>query len=117
MIERYSFVAITTLELERARRFWTEALSFPVTEERPGDYFIVNAGGLRLCVDLADGQTHREGSSDPIIGLKVASVREALERLAPFGIIAHNGPTTGPRGTYAEIREPDGRTVILTEAD
>ncbi len=117
MIERYSFVAITTLDLERARRFWTEALGFPVTEERPGDYFIVNAGGLRLCVDLADGETHKAGSSDPVIGLKVVSVKNALEQLAPFGIAAFDASAQGAHRAYAQIRDPDGRTVILTEGD
>ncbi len=117
MIERYSFVAVTTLDLERARQFWTEALHFPVTEEKPGDYFIVNAGGLRLCVDLADGETHKAGSSDPVIGLKVTSVKEALKELAPFGIIAFGSAAPGSGRAYAQIKDPDGRTVILTESD
>ena len=34
MFERYSFVAITTTNLERARRFWVDQLGFRVTEER-----------------------------------------------------------------------------------
>jgi catechol 2,3-dioxygenase-like lactoylglutathione lyase family enzyme len=117
MIERYSFVAITTLDLARAHWFWTEALGFPVTEERAGDFFIVDAGGLRLCLDLADGDVHQAGSSDPVIGLKVVSVKEELKRLAPLGITAFKGPLNGERGAYAEIRDPDGRIVILTEAD
>src|SRR5881397_354837 len=61
MFERYSFVAITTLDVGRARRFWSGILGFPVTEEEPGQFFIVDAGGLRLCVDLADGDVHRSG--------------------------------------------------------
>ncbi|MGH8613020.1 MAG: hypothetical protein ACREYF_13620 [Gammaproteobacteria bacterium] len=50
MFERYSFFAITTKDLAAARRFWVER--FAVTEEGPGEFFIVNACGLRLCVDL-----------------------------------------------------------------
>lgn len=117
MIERYSFVAVTTFDLARARRFWAEALHFPVTEEKPGDYFIVNAGGLRVCVDLADGKTHKTGSSDPVIGLKVTSVEEALEQLAPFGVVAFDSPAPGSGRAYAQIKDPDGRTVVLTESD
>jgi len=116
-IERYSFVAITTADLPRARRFWSEALELPVTEEKAGDFFIVDAGGLRLCIDLADSETHKAGSSDPVIGLKVKSVNEALKRLATFGVVAAKGPLAGSRGAYAEVKEPDGRTVVLTEAD
>jgi catechol 2,3-dioxygenase-like lactoylglutathione lyase family enzyme len=51
MFERYSFVAITTKDLSAARRFWVEQLGFRVTEESPSEFFIVDAGGLRLCVD------------------------------------------------------------------
>jgi catechol 2,3-dioxygenase-like lactoylglutathione lyase family enzyme len=38
MFERYSFVAITTLDLDRARRFWVGALGFRVTEEKAGHF-------------------------------------------------------------------------------
>lgn len=43
-IERYSFVTVTTQNLERARDFWVNALEFPVAQEQIGQYFIVNAG-------------------------------------------------------------------------
>ncbi|MGH8771507.1 MAG: hypothetical protein ACREV2_10075 [Burkholderiales bacterium] len=46
MIERYSFVTITTDNLERARDFWDGILGFVVTEEQAGQFFILNAGGL-----------------------------------------------------------------------
>ena len=72
MFERYSFVAITTLDLDRARRFWVDALGFPVSEEEEaGHFFIVDAGGLRLCIDVADDDIHKPGSTDPVIGLEV----------------------------------------------
>ena len=117
MFERYSFVALTTKNLAAARQFWAELLGFPVTEERAGEFFIVDAGGLRLCVDLADGETHIAGSTDPVIGLKVSSIPETLETLAARGLMANAGPISGVRGSYATIRDPDGRAVILTETD
>src|SRR6266571_884692 len=117
MFERYSFVAITTLDLDRARRFWVDALGFPVTEEEAGHFFIVDAGGLRLCIDVADDDIHTRGSTDPVIGLKVKSVRRVLEDLARRGIEPDRAPIIGPRGEYAELRDPDGRAVIITEAD
>lgn len=116
MIERYSFVTVTTENLERARRFWVDALGFPVTEEQAGQFFIVNAGGLRLCVDLCD-ETHRAGSTDPIIGFRVASVPEALDALTKQGIKSERAAAPGTKGAWAEIRDPDGRIVILTEGD
>jgi catechol 2,3-dioxygenase-like lactoylglutathione lyase family enzyme len=116
MIERYSFVTVTTENLKRAREFWVNALGFPVTEKQPDQFFIVNAGGLRLCVDLAD-ETHKAGSTDPILGFKLASVPRALETLAKHGIKSEREPTSATKGTWTEIRDPDGRTIILTEGD
>lgn len=112
MIERYSFVTIATKDLERARDFWAGTLKFPVTEEQAGQFFIVNAGGLRLCVDLA-----HEVSSGPTIGFKVASVKAVLEALAKRGIKSEHEPVSTAKGAWTEIRDSDGRIVILTEND
>jgi len=117
MFERYSFVAITTLNLKRARRFWVDDLGFAVTEEQPGQFFIVDAGGLRLCIDLADDEIHRPGSTDPVIGLRVQSVQRVMEELARRGIEPYRPPVAASRGNYFEIRDPDGRAVIITEWD
>src|SRR5437870_5105601 len=115
MFERYSFVALTTSDLSAARRFWVEQLGFPVTEERPAEFFIVDAGGLRLCVDLADGEVHLPGSTDPVIGLKVASVRTVLDSLAQRGL--SEALHCRVESTYAVVHDPDGRAVILTQND
>ena len=117
MIVRYSFVALTTVDLARQRAFWVDQLGFEISEETPGEFFIVNAGGLRLCVDLADGDVHVAGGKDPVIGLKVDSVRKTLAALAGRGVAAPAEPISAQRGSYAVVRDPDGRAVILTEAD
>jgi catechol 2,3-dioxygenase-like lactoylglutathione lyase family enzyme len=104
MFERYSFVAITTLDLDRARRFWVDALGFQVTEEETGHFFIVDAGGLRLCIDLADDDIHKPGSTDPVIGLKVKSVRNILEDLAKRGHTADRSPAGGANTPSSETR-------------
>jgi catechol 2,3-dioxygenase-like lactoylglutathione lyase family enzyme len=117
MIERYSFVAVTTRDLPRARAFWADAMGFSVTEEEPGHFFIVDAGGLRLCVDTADGAIHVPGGTDPVVGLKVASLERTLALLRERGLRPDQEPTPGTRGAYALLRDPDGRPVVLTEAD
>jgi catechol 2,3-dioxygenase-like lactoylglutathione lyase family enzyme len=117
MFERYSFVAITTNDLAVARQFWVEQLGFAVTEERPSEFFIVDAGGLRLCVDLADGELHRTGSTDPVLGFKVRSVQQVIASLAKHGVPQDSPIHSGARGSYAVIRDPDGRAIVLTEAD
>jgi len=114
---RCAFVAVTTADLRRARKFWKDRMGFPVVRQKRGDFFMVDAAGLRLCVDLADGKAHRSGGSDPIIGLKVKSLGETLAALARRGIRPSKGPVSTPRGSYAELKDPDGRTVVLTEAD
>jgi catechol 2,3-dioxygenase-like lactoylglutathione lyase family enzyme len=117
MILRYSFVALTTADLARQRAFWVDQLGFEVSEETPGEFFIVNAGGLRLCVDLADGDVHVVGGKDPVIGLKVDSVPKTLAALAARGVTVPGEPIAAQRGPYAVVHDPDGRAVILTEAD
>ena|SRR5438034_1486871 len=117
MFERYSFVAITTKDLAVARRFWVEQLGFAVTEERPTEFFIVDVGGLRLCVDLADGELHSTGSTDPVLGLKVRSVQHVLATLAERGVVQDSPIQSAARGSYAVIRDPDGRAIVVTEAD
>jgi len=117
VFERYSFVAITTTDLGRARTFWVDQLGFRVTEERHDEFFIIDAGGLRFCVDLADGDIHVAGGTDPVVGLKVASLEAVLADLAARGVQVASPPVSGGRGRYAVLRDPDGRPVILTEAD
>jgi catechol 2,3-dioxygenase-like lactoylglutathione lyase family enzyme len=116
-VERYAFVALTTTDLARQRAFWVDRMGFAVTEERPGEFFLVDAGGLRLCVDLADGDVHVAGGTDPVIGLKVGRLEEALATLRERGVSPAAPPAAGERGRYAVVRDPDGRAVILTEAD
>jgi hypothetical protein len=39
------------------------------------------------------------------------------QELATRDVYAHRGPFSGPEGAYAELRDPDGRRVIFTDAD
>lgn len=117
LFDRCSFVAVTARDLAGSRTFWVDQLGFPVAEEEAGHYFIVNAGGLRLCVDTDDGGIHRVGGTDPVIALKVGSLARTLADLEKRGVRPAKGPVAGRRGDWAAIRDPDGRSVILTEAD
>ena len=117
VFERYSFVAVTTTDLARARAFWVGAMGGRVTEEEPGHHAIVDVGGLRLCLDVEDGDVHRAGGSDPVVGLHVRDLSASLSTLAARGVRPVEGPTKGRRGSWARIEDPDGRCVVLTEAD
>ncbi|SRR5712691_5822559 len=98
MFERYSFVTITTADLKRAHRFWVDQLGLLVTEEKTGEYFIVDVGGLRLCVDV------RTTSGDPTIGLKVGDLSAVLDSLRTPGLMSASGPTEASRGAFATFR-------------
>ena len=110
--QRCAFVAVTTADLAVARRFWVTALGCRVVRQKRGEFLMVDAGGVRLCLDLADGVVHKLGSSDPVIGLKVASLPRALDALRRRGLRPFK-----EAGRFAELRDPDGRTVVLTETD
>jgi catechol 2,3-dioxygenase-like lactoylglutathione lyase family enzyme len=117
MIERYSFVALTAKDLDAAKGFWVNLLGFPVTEERTNEYFIVDAGGLRLCVDREDGDVHRLRGVDPTVGLKVSSATAAVSELVTRGLKEEPKVAVAARGAHAIIHDPEGRSVILTEHD
>lgn len=115
MIDSCAFVAITTTDLGRARSFWVDALGLAETE-RTDAFFMVETRGLRLGVDLADGDTHRVGGRDPVVGLLVRDVASELAALRRHGIVAEHGPVRGTKGAWARLRDPDGHPVVLTES-
>ena len=118
MLGDNSFVAVTTRDLGRARGFWVEQLGFPIVKEKPGQFFMVDAGGLRLCFDLPDGDVHSTGGTDPAIGFRVPSVDDAAAALRERGlVIAKESGPGDEHGRWVEIRDPDGRAVIIAETD
>lgn len=113
--EDYSFVALTTPDLERARRFWVEQLAFSVTEEVADRSLLLAAATLRLSLETADGDSRRAGSTDPVLAFRVASLEDTLADLETRDLFAYRGPTSMPGGRCAELRDPDGRIVLLVE--
>ncbi len=90
-------MTITTSDLSRAREFWVSKLGLPVTEEQAGHFFVVDAGGLPLCVDLPDGNIHKAGGADPILGLKVSTLEPVLAKFQPaaYGRTGESPPASG----------------------
>ena len=115
MFEECAFIAVTTADLAQTKRFWVTLLGCAVVREDE-NYLMVDAGGVRLCFDLPNGDDHQQPGSDPVIGLKVKSLDAALEALANRGIRAAAGPFDDRHGKWAKLLDPDGRTVILTES-
>jgi catechol 2,3-dioxygenase-like lactoylglutathione lyase family enzyme len=114
MFEECAFIAVTTADLAQTKRFWVTLLECSVVREDE-NYLMVDAGGVRLCFDLPNGDDHQQPGSDPVIGLKVKNLNAALETLSNRGIRAAAGPFDDRHGKWAKLLDPDGRTVILTE--
>jgi catechol 2,3-dioxygenase-like lactoylglutathione lyase family enzyme len=113
LFEECAFITLTTADLGRARDFWVVKLGFPVIHEDE-HYFIIDAGGTRLCFDLPDGAARQSGSH-PSIGLKVKRLEDAMTALEQRGVQISARFLEDSRGRWAELHDPDGRTVILTE--
>ena len=116
MFTRHSFVAITTSDLARARGFWVDQLRLSVIEEKSGDFFMVDAGGVRLCVDDAAAELVKKSETHPFLGLIVQDLEAALEGLADQGVAISKGPQSGRCGRWAEIEDPDGRVIVIEES-
>ena len=114
MFEECAFIAVTTTDLAQAKQFWVTLLGFAIVREDE-NYLMVDAGGVRLCFDLPNGDDHQQPGSDPVIGLKVKDLEAALETLSNRGIVAVGGPFDDHHGRWAKVLDPDGRAVILTE--
>jgi catechol 2,3-dioxygenase-like lactoylglutathione lyase family enzyme len=114
MFEASAFIAFTTADLDQAKRFWVTLLGLPIVREDE-NYLMVNACGVRLCFDLANGEEHRLPGSDGVIGLKVEDLEAALAALRRRGVEAAAGPFDDEHGKWAKLVDPDGRSVILTE--
>jgi hypothetical protein len=50
-----------------------------------------------------------------VIGLKVKDLRRVVGALEALGLEVAAGHSQTPRSRWAELRDPDGRKVILTE--
>jgi catechol 2,3-dioxygenase-like lactoylglutathione lyase family enzyme len=114
MFEESAFIAFTTADLPKAKRFWVTLLGFPIVREDE-NYLMVDACGVRLCFDLPDGDDHGIPGSDGVVGLKVKDLDAALAALASRGVEAVAGPFDDDHGKWAKLVDPDGRSVILTE--
>jgi len=114
MFEEFAFIAFTTIDLAKAKRFWVTLLGFPIVREDE-NYIMVNACGVRLCFDLPDGEDHQSPGSDGVVGLKVKDLGSALSTLASRGVEAIAGPFDDEHGKWAKLLDPEGRSVIITE--
>lgn len=111
------FLVLRSTRAEKVLAFYG-ALGLEFTAEKHGNgpsHYACELGGLVLEI-----YPRRPGEMDAmqdgvILGLRVASVEDSLAELAAG---FSNSPLVGPPGAgrllTANLRDPDGRTVILT---
>jgi len=116
LLARCSFLAMTTGDLERARSFWVDQLLCPIIEEEEGEYVIIDAGGLKLCIDAEAGRGLGD-ERDPVIAFVVSSLTDVVAALQTRGVTIVKVDTSAESGQWAEIRDPDGHTILLTEPE
>ena len=118
LFSKNAFIAVTTTDLDAMRAFWVDKLGCSIAQEEVGEFLMVDAGGTRLCFDLPDGNVHRVSyGSDVVVGLKIASIEDALRSLHDLHILIQEGPKGNEGRQWLRVADPDGRAIILTEGD
>jgi catechol 2,3-dioxygenase-like lactoylglutathione lyase family enzyme len=116
MTPTLSLIVLRAADLEATRAFYA-ALGLPLAEEKHGDgptHYSCDLGGtvLEVYPGTAGTAPPRSAGGAVMLGFRVASLDEALARLAaPVA----SGPRPGPWGRRAVVLDPDGRAVELSE--
>lgn len=108
-------VTFIVKDLDNAKKFYVEKLGFPVDEEKYGQFFVVNAGHFRLCVDKEDGEDKARGGGASMI-IEVKDVDRVAKQLETHGIkFLKNADSGGGVRVYLTVRDPEGYKIIFSE--
>ena len=102
--------------IERAKRFWLEALGLQLLEDR-GVYIAIGGnGGFAMGIEQVPAD--QVSSEGPEITLRVDDVDATVERLRSFDVEIEEGPDDQPwQARHAWIRDPDGRRMSIYSTD
>ncbi len=103
-------LTLTARDLDRSRAFYAEKLGFAVVEESERA-FVVDAGGVRLCV-AKDGVRSPLDASEPRLVFRTRQLALRCMALRDLGISVE-GPVRG----RAELSDPDGHPINLVETE
>ncbi len=109
-IRRLDFFTIRTANLERARRFYVDALQFPVLDEKKGEYFRIAIAGVPVCVDFDAGFGGQQANQ---IGVAVSHLGVTREALRGRGIKFAEGRRENE--TWLAVKDPDGHEILFLE--
>jgi catechol 2,3-dioxygenase-like lactoylglutathione lyase family enzyme len=108
-LRRFRFFTLWTKDLAAARKFYSELLGFPVVEEKAGEFFQVEIGGVPVCVDL---HARYSGTQSNQIGVEVEDLAATVEFLRGQGLEIECGERPGAE-RWAIARDPDGHEIIF----
>ncbi len=113
---RLATLTLTTRDLPRARSFYSAKLGFPVVEDRDGESFVVDAGGVRLHVDRTTVQKAPLENPEPRLVFHTNDLRARCFELRDRGVSV-DGPLSAPGagGLEARLADPDGHPILLYE--
>ena len=110
-------------DVDRAIRFYTEALGFKLESKAGTAFAMVSRGQLQLVLSgpgssgarpMPDGRQQEPGGWNRII-LYVASLDAHIQKLKAVGTPFRNTVEVGPGGKQIQIEDPDGNPIELHE--
>jgi len=112
---RLETLTLSTRDLPRARSFYSAKLGFPVVEDRDGEWFVVDAGGIKLHVDRSAVQKAPLENAEPRLVFHTSDLRARCMELRDRGVSVEGPLGSGAQGLYAQLADPDGHPIVLME--
>src|SRR5262245_19357527 len=107
-------------DMDRAVRFYTEALGLKLTNRFGNHWATVDAGkGLTIGLHPASGNYPPPGTRGAImLGLEIdESIDVAVRRLAKHGVSITSPIVRAEAGAFACFEDPDGNAIYLWEVN
>jgi catechol 2,3-dioxygenase-like lactoylglutathione lyase family enzyme len=103
-------LAVTSRDLARSRAFYAGKLGFHVVDERGGQWFVIDVGGLKLTIDT-DGARSPLTQAEPRLVFKTHELAARCTQLRDAGV-----SVDGPHGGRALLTDPDGHPIVLIQS-
>jgi catechol 2,3-dioxygenase-like lactoylglutathione lyase family enzyme len=110
---RLDTLALTSKDLARSRAFYVAKLGFKVLEDLANKSFVVDAGGIKLHVDVA-GTRSPLAQAEPRMVFQTSGLTQRCTALRDLGVSVE-GPRRVDDHVIAELSDPDGHPITLVE--
>jgi catechol 2,3-dioxygenase-like lactoylglutathione lyase family enzyme len=105
-------VAFDVRDLSRAVAFYVGRLGFPVVEEKPGEFVMVDTGPFRLCLDQGERDQNPAGEQGRLL-FEVPNV-DATAKVLEEAKLPY-ARKRGKTASYLEVGDPDGHVLVFSE--